>query len=208
MGLGMALAGLGALAKVGTGIVQGIKANKLEKQNIRPVEQVQNEYFQNVADAERMAQGGMQAQQYNNAQQGIQRNQQGVLRVLGRSASPGAGLASLLRGSNDAQMNLDVNDANMRTQNQRLLMSQRGVLAGQKQNAFDWNQKSKYLAQASRIQALRGAGAQNLMGGFNDVVGMGTASEQPTSGLSGLGSIGAGAGTGLNAALQASMFAL
>lgn len=208
MGLGMALAGLGALAKVGTGIVQGIKANKLEKQNIRPVEQVQNEYFQNVADAERMAQGGMQAQQYNNNQQGIQRNQQGILRVLGRSANPGAGLASLLRGSNDAQLNLDVNDANMRTQNQRMLMGQRGILATQKQNAFDWNQKSKYLAQASRIQALRGAGAQNLMGGFDDVVKMGMSSEQPDSSAGGLGSIGAGAGTGLNAALRASMFAL
>lgn len=201
MGLGLALAGIGALAKVATGIGQGIKANKLEKQTIRPVEQVQNEYYQNVADAQLLAQQGMPAQAYNNATQNIQRNQQGVLRVLGRSAAPG-GLASILRQSNDATLNLDVNDANMRVQNQRFLMGQRSVLAGQKKEAFDWNEKSKYLATAARIQALRGGAAQNLMGGFSDVSQIGAMMENPES-AGGMGGNAGGMFSGVNSGIAA-----
>jgi len=177
--IGLALAGLGALAKAATGVVQGIKANKIDKANARPYQQVQNEYFKNVTDAEQMARIGIPQAQYNKAQQDIQRNQSAVLGQLSRSNNSGAGLQSLLRASNDANLNLNVTDANTRNQNMKYLASQRGVLAGQKQQAFDWNEKSKYLAQAAKAQALRGAGAQNLMGAFGDVQQIGMMAENP-----------------------------
>lgn len=177
--IGLALSGLGALAKGVTGVVQGIKANKLDKNNIRPVQTIQNEYLQNVSDAEQAARIGMPLQQYQQAQQNQQRNFNGVTRALGRSANPSAGLAGLLRASNDAALNLDVQNAQQRVQNQRYLGQQRGILGQQKNNAFDWNQKSKFLAQAAKAQALRGAGAQNLMGAFDDVQQIGMMMENP-----------------------------
>ncbi len=184
MALWGALSGLGALAKLGTGLVQGIQANKIDKNNIRPIQEVQKEYYQNVADAEKLARMGMPAEQYNLAKQNIQRNQAGVLNTLGRSSNPSAGLNSLLRASNDATLNLDANNANQRVNGLKYLAGQRGALAGQKQQAFDWNKKSNYLAQAAKAQALRGAGAQNLMGAFGDVQQMGMLQGMQDSGQS------------------------
>lgn len=169
MGLGIALAGIGALAKGISGIGQGIKANRIDRNNIRPVQEVQSEYYKNVADAEQAARMGMPVAQYQQSLQNQQRNLTGGLRTLTRSANPSAGLASLLRASNDATLSLDVNNALQKRQNERFLAGQRGILAGRKDAAFDWNKKSKYLADFSRAQALRGAGAQNLMGALGDV---------------------------------------
>lgn len=169
MAIGLGLAGLGALAKGISGIIQGGRANRIIRENPRPFQTVQNEYFQNVNDAEQMARTGLPQEQYNLALQNQQRNQTGVLRALGRSANPSAGLAGLLRASNDATMNLDARNAEARQMNRRYLAGQRGILAGQKKEAFDWNQKSRYLAKMAEAQALRGAGAQNLMGAFGDV---------------------------------------
>lgn len=173
LGLGVALAGIGALAKGVTGIVQGAKANRIDRNNARPTQVVQNEYYQNLAQAEMMAQQGLPAAEYNLVQQGINRNQSGVLRTLGRSANPGSGLAAVLRASNDANLRLNAQSGAVRQQNQRGVMQQRQIMAGQKQEAFDWNEKSQYLAKAAKAQALRGAGAQNLMGAFNDATQIG-----------------------------------
>lgn len=173
MGLGIAIAGLGALAKGISGIFQGAKANRIDRNNIRPTQNVQQEYFQNVADAEQAARSGMPVAQYQQALQNQQRNLTGGVRALGRSANPSAGLASLLRASNDSALNLDVQNSLQQRQNQRYLASQRGMLANQKQAAFDWNMKSPYLAKFAQAQALRGAGAQNLMGSFGDIQQLG-----------------------------------
>lgn len=180
--LGLALAGLGALGKGITGLFQGAKARRIERENVRPMQQVQNEYFQNVNDAEQMARLGMPQQQYNQAIQNIQRNQSGALNQLARSANQSSGINALLRASNDATLGLDVKNAQERNQNMRYLAGQRGILGQQKQNAFDWNQKSKYLAKAAEAQALRGAGSQNLMNSFGDVTQIGMMAEQQENG--------------------------
>lgn len=184
---GAALSGLGALGKLGTGIVQGIRANKIDRNNIRPTQQVQQEYFQNVQDANQMARLGLPQQQYNLARQNILRNQSNALGLLNRSANPAAGLNAMLRAGNDATLNLDVQNAQARNQNLRSLMGQRQILAGQKQNAFDWNEKSKYLVQAAKAQALRGAGIQNTMGAFGDVQQIGMALQNQEDGQGGVG---------------------
>lgn len=150
-----------------TSAVQTHKANQIDKKNVLPIQQVQGEYFQNVADAEQMARQGMPAQQYQNSLNSINRNQAGALRRLGGSNQS---LASLLRASNDATLNLDANDASQRIRNRMNLFQQRNILAGQKQSAFDWNRKQPYIANLAKAEALRGAGQQNMMGMTNDLL--------------------------------------
>lgn len=192
IGLGLALSGIGALGKAATGLFQGAKANRIDRNNIRPIQEVQQEYFRNANEAENMARVGLPQQQYLQGLQNQQRNFNGAVRSLGRSANSSAGLAGLLRASNDATMGLDIADANARQNNQRLAMQQRGILGQQKQNAFDWNKKSKYLAEAARAQALRGAGGQNLMGAFGDVQQIGAIVDQNENGNSGTPSFNSG----------------
>ena len=66
--------------KAGQGIFQGIKGNKLAKQNIRPTYEIPKEFQQNLAIAENMGRIGLPQQEYNRAQQNFQRNQASALR--------------------------------------------------------------------------------------------------------------------------------
>lgn len=193
--VGAGAAGVGALGKGLTGLFQGLKARRIEKNNVRPTQVVQNEYLKNVSDAEQAARLGMPLQQYQQAQQNQQRNFNGVVNALGRSANSSAGLSGLLRAQNDAALNLDVNNAQQRVQNQRYLAQQRNILGQQKQDAFDWNQKSKYLADLAQSQGLRGASQQNLMGAFNDFSQIGTSLASGGLGFGGGGSVSPSLGT-------------
>lgn len=164
--IGAGLAGFGAILKGVTAISQNAKANRIDRANRLPIEQVQSEYFKNVADAENMAQVGTPSQQYNNSINNISRNFAGGLRRFnGRNQS----LASMIRASNDATRQIDVDDINNRTRNRFNLFQQRNILAQQKNNVFDWNKKQPYIANLAKAEALRGAGTQNLMGAFNDL---------------------------------------
>lgn len=167
--IGTAVVGASALAKGVTGAIQNGKASAIEKQNIRPTQYVDPAYEQNVAQAQQMALQGTPQQQYNNSLNNINQNLSGGLQLLGRSANPGAGLASLIRGQNAATMSLDAQSAAMRNQNILNLMRQRAILAQQKQAAFDWNKKSKYTELLSKSQALRSAGSANIAGAFGDI---------------------------------------
>jgi len=168
----LAIAGAGILAKGLTGIVQGLKARKLDKQNPFPTENANPIFQKNAAIAENMARTGLPQQQYNNALNNIQRNTAGVLTSFGRSGNKG-GLASILRGSNDAVLNLDAQDANARMQNQRFAFGQRTNLAQEENRVFDWNKRQKFLMLKTQSEALKGAGMQNLMGAFNDTTQLG-----------------------------------
>lgn len=167
------IAGVAAGAKIISGISQKHQANQINASNIRPVQSVDPAYQQNVNQAAQMAQTGMPSQQYNNSLNSINRNQSGGLMALGRSANPSAGIASLIRGGNDATNSLDATSANMRNQNILNLMRQRSILAQQKQNAFDYNNKDKYSENLAKSQALLGAGNQNINSGLNDVGSIG-----------------------------------
>jgi hypothetical protein len=163
------IAGVGALGKIAYGAIQNHQANKIDEANIRPVETVQPEYEQNVRTAEQMAQQGIPQQSYNNQVNAINRNQAGALMTLGRSANPGANLASIVRAGNDANNNLNAEDAMQRNRNTLALIQQRGILAQQKQNTFNYNYKDKYSENLAKSQALRGAETQNISGGLTDL---------------------------------------
>jgi hypothetical protein len=116
-----------------------------------------------------MAQQGIPQQSYNNQVNAINRNQAGALMTLGRSANPGANLASIVRAGNDANNNLNAEDAMQRNRNTLALIQQRGILAQQKQNTFNYNYKDKYSENLAKSQALRGAETQNISGGLTDL---------------------------------------
>lgn len=182
------IVGGSALLKVGTGIVQNSKASSIEKQNPYPTAGVENEYFQNVNQAQQMASQGIPAAAYNNQLQQINQNQSGALQALGRSANPGANLASIVRQGDQATNNLNAQDAVARNRNMLQLLQERQMLAQQKDKAWDWNYQQRYLGNLAKSQSLRQSGNANIAGALSDVQGGATA-------LSGLGAFkGAGAG--------------
>lgn len=169
----MAIAGAGALIKGVTGLVQTLRARKLEKQNPFVTEQANSLLEQNAAQAKERSRSGLPQQQYRNAVNNIGKNQAGGVRALMRSANPGAGLASMIRAGNDASINLDIADANAVQGNQRFSMQQNQVLAQEQNRVWNWNKRERYMQKLAQSEAMKGAGMQNMMGAANDVVGMG-----------------------------------
>lgn len=181
--------GASALVKGVEGISQNSKASNIEKGNLYPQEGVQQEYQQNVNQADQMAREGMPAQQYNNQLTSIGQNQAGALATLSRSVNPGANLASIVRQGDQATMNLNSQDAVERNRNMLNLLQQRQQLAQQKDKAWDWNYQQKYLGNLAKSQALRQSANANISGALSDVSGGATA-------LAGLGAFNKGTGTG------------
>lgn len=193
--------GASALGKGIYGAVQNHKASEIEKSNIRPTEAVDPIYQQNVNTAAQMAQQGIPQASYNNQVNSINQNQASGISALNNSANPGANLASVIRAGNSANSNLNAQDAAARNKNTLALIQQRGILAGAKQNAWNYNYADKYSEGLANSQALRGAGSQNIAGGLGELgqagmglLGAGTFSGSPKSGNgNGYGSpIGAG----------------
>jgi hypothetical protein len=165
------IAGGTALVKGVEGVVQNSKANSIDKNNPYPVEGVQQEYSDNVRQAQQMAQQGLPAQDYNNQLSAISRNQAGALSSLGNSANPGANLASVVRQGDVATGNLNAQDAVARNNNLLNLLKERQTLAQQKDKAWDWNYQQKYLGNLAKSNALRGSGNANINSGLSDLSG-------------------------------------
>lgn len=176
-----------AILKGVTGLVQGSKASSIEKQNPFPTEGVQNEYFQNVNQAQQMAQQGIPAAAYNNQLNQIQQGQAGAIQSLNRSANPGANLASIVRQGDQATANLNAQDAIARNQNMLRLLQERQILAQQKDKAWDWNYQQRYLGNLAKSQALRQSSNANISGALSDLSGGAAA-------LGGLGAFGGSSG--------------
>lgn len=169
-----AAVGAGALYKGITGAVQEHQASQIEKNNIRPTEYVDPAYQENVNTAQNLSQQGIPQTDINNQTNSINQNQAAAISSLNNSANPGANLASIVRAGNNATSNLNAQDAIARNKNTLLLMQQRGLLAGAKQNAWNYNYADKYSEQLAKSQALRGAGMQNEAGAANALIGAGT----------------------------------
>lgn len=166
--LPLAIAAIPSVLKAGQGIMQGIKGNKLAKQNIRPTYEIPKEFQQNLAIAENMAKIGLPQQQYNQAQQNFQRNQANALRQFNRMGNP-RGLAGIVRAGNDATLGLDVADAQARMSNQRNAMGYRSQIGQQQLAKQNYDKFMKFNEQADSAAALQGAGRQNVMGGLTEL---------------------------------------
>jgi len=174
--IALAAAGISAIPSIikgVSGLFQIGKGNRLAKQNVRPTQLVNENIAKNAAMAEQMANQGLPQAQYNQAIQGINRNQSGAYAGLGRSANPSAGLASLVRAGNDAVLGLTAADSQARIGNQRFAFGQRSALANEQKDVFNWNSKQKYIENAQAAAALQGAGRQNAFGGLSDLATIG-----------------------------------
>lgn len=173
MGIGAAIGGIASLANLGVGLWQGAKANRMAKKLVRPTQNVQDEFLQNSRNADNMANVGMSQEQYNQGQSNIGRNMTSGLRMLGSRANPLNGVNGLVRASNDATNNLNVQDATMRQRNMLNAQNQRSILGGQKQQAWNWNSRDAYGEKLAEIQALRGSGMANVGNGINSAAQLG-----------------------------------
>lgn len=162
-----AAVGAGASAAFGiiNGVSQGIKANRLERNNIRPIAQVNNNYLQNTAQAEQMARGGLASRVYNNAINGLDTGLTAGLRFAGRSGGVNS-VASILRGYGAGVNNLNAQDQQAQQQNQRLLLQQRGILAQDQQRVWNFNKANPFMERAQQVASLRNSGNQNIFGGI------------------------------------------
>lgn len=170
-----ALLGTGAAIKGVEGIVQRNQANKIEAANIRPTQYVDPIYQQNVNTAQQMSEQGIPQAVINNQENAINQNQASAISTLNRSANPGANLASIVRQGDNASSTLNAQQAAARNKATLTLIQQKGLLAGAKQNAFNYNYKDKYSEQLAKSQALQAAGMQNEAGAANALIGAGTA---------------------------------
>jgi len=162
------LAAIPSIIKGIQGISQGIKGNKLAKQNKRPTYEIPKEFQQNLAIAENMGRIGLPQQEYNRAQQNFQRNQASALRQFNRMGNP-RGLAGIVRAGNDATLGLDVADAQARMSNQRNAMGYRSQIGQQQLAKQNWDKMQLFGEKADAAAALQGAGRQNVMGGLSEL---------------------------------------
>lgn len=159
--------GAGVLKGVG-GILQSGKGRKMAKRLIDPGYKIPKGFAQNLAIAENLAQSGMPAEQYNKAQQDINRSGTAAYKGAGKSANSTAGIASIFRAQTDAFNNLNVANANQRRQNILNAMGYRRDFANQELAKQQYGQQ-KYFNEMNQANALKGAGMQNMFGGLTDI---------------------------------------
>lgn len=163
--------GAGALKSLG-GILQSGKGNKMAKRAIDPGYKIPKGFAQNLAYADNLAQQGLTSQQYNKAQQDINRAGTAGVRALGKYSNTAAGVGSLFRNQTDAFTKLNVEDANMRRQNILNAMGYRRDFANQQLAKQQYGQQA-YMNQINQANALKGAGMQNIFGGLADIASAG-----------------------------------
>lgn len=155
-----------SVAKIGYGIYQTVKGNKMLKKTVDPGYKIPKLFGKTLAQSEQMARTGLGSEQYNQAQQNISRNVGTGVRALSRSSNPAAGVAGLVRAQNDATLGLDVSNAAAKRQNILQAMGARREMAGQ-QLAQQQYQQNRYFDKVNQANAMIGAGAQNIGGGLS-----------------------------------------
>lgn len=160
--------GAGVLKGVG-GILQSSKGRKMAKRAIDPGYKVPPGFAKNLARAENLAQTGMPSEQYNKAQQDI--NRAGTAAYRAKADTTG-GIASIFRAQTDAFTNLNVANANQRRQNILSAMGYRRDLANQELAKQQYGQQG-YFNTMNQANALKGAGMQNIFGGLTDIASAG-----------------------------------
>lgn len=168
------LVAAGALYKGIEGAHQTHVANEIDKSNVRPIQNVDPIYQQNVNTAEQMAQQGIPQAVINNQTNQINQNNAAAIDAISKSGNPGSGITSVVRQGDAAAANLNAQQAAARNKATLALIQQRGILAGAKQNAWNYNYADKYSEQLAKSQAERGAGMQNEAGAANALIGAGT----------------------------------
>ncbi len=150
-----------------TGLIQKHKANKLLSQLNRPQYIIPNEVMQNQKQAELNARQGLPSEQYKQGQQNIARQQNTALQRASDRRGGLLAVAGAQQVGTDANLNLDVANANARLKNQNTLYGINNQVAGYKDKAFQINQMQPYEQNRQYAMGLLGAGNQNLNSGLD-----------------------------------------
>lgn len=163
-------AGVGLLTagySVYKGISQQTQAKRLANANQRPTEPIPQGVLQADKLAENQANEGLPGAQYAQAQQNIQRAQAAALQANRDRRGGLMALPTIQQGTNDANLNLDVQNANARIRNRQALIAEKENLGQWQDKTWGWNNAMKYQETAAASRALLGAGLQNENNGFD-----------------------------------------
>lgn len=175
MPLPLAVPVAASLLSAGAKYLLGNKQGKLADQYARtprPAFQVQKEFYDNVNSARNSAGAGLPGESFLRSR---------FDRILSNSASAannyGYGsnniLSTIAKGASsemDKEAELTYKGAQYRQQQQGVLANANTQLAGQKQQAWDWNSRQPYLDAMASASALRNASIQNKNSAFNDAL--------------------------------------
>lgn len=167
--IGPAIQGGLAVGQMAFGASQSRKA-KAELESLeRPEYEIPEEILQNLSAAERMALEGLPAQERQLFLEDIQRaiatgGSQLTERGLGV-----AGVTGLVQEQTDALRGLLQMDVSARREGQAAVATARGSVAAFKEREFQVNELDPYLQERLRLEALEGAGLQNIMGGTQNI---------------------------------------
>lgn len=154
-----------------TGAAQRAEGRRLLANNPYPTEVMPNEVLQNQELARLRANTGLPSEQYQQAQQNINRQQNAA---IASAADRRGGLemtANATQGGTDALLKLDAANAQQRLQNESQLMNVNNQVASWRSKLFDWNQRNRYLQQREYALGLLGAGNTNIYAGADKVLG-------------------------------------
>jgi hypothetical protein len=166
-------ASLGAI-QTGAGLIGKAKANRLERENVRPTYSTPTEILANQKIAENRANSGLPSEQYLKQKRDIDRNARRAIETATSRRSALSVVGATQQAADDATLDLNSADARQRLANEKNLQQQNQVLAGYRDKEFEWNKKGLYVEKANAIRALKGAANANINSGINTIVGAGT----------------------------------
>jgi hypothetical protein len=183
LAIAAAIAAVPELVKMGAGLGQKVKSNRLIKNNKRPTLNypVPQEYYDNMMAAKNMAgvsglpgQGQIENRmdaQGANAISLASQTQQSPAAIM-------AGVSSMSNNLMGAEADLGVKGAEFKAKNLAQYFGANEQLAGAELNKFnnewDWNYAQPYLSAMSAASALREGGAQNAFSGLEGLSSLAT----------------------------------
>lgn len=165
---------VGGLVGAGVGLFSGLsqkkKANALLKGNQYPTATVPEAELQNQAMAKNQALGGLPSVTYQNMMKDIERQKNQAIAGQQDRRSAEQTIAATQQNADDANQNVNSQDAIQRIQNQRTLYGVNSQVGAYQDKAADWNQRNKYNQNYAYGMSLLGQGNQNVISGIDSGV--------------------------------------
>ena len=163
--IGPAIQGVLGIGQMAFGASQSRKAKEQLENLERPELKIPDEILENLSIAEKIALEGLPEQERKLFVEDIQRAMQSGGALLQERGLGVAGVTGLVQQQTDALRGLLQMDVAAKREGQAAAAAARGSLAAFKQQQFQVNELDPFLQESLRLQALQGAGIQNVMTG-------------------------------------------
>jgi hypothetical protein len=161
------------LIQAGLGIADRIRGSKMLRDTALPQYQTPESIKQNQALAAMLAMSGMPAEQYAAAAGNIERNQTAALEAVKRRGGNISNVNAITSGANNAYLNLDAANAQMKLRNQANLMNANQVMATYEDKAYNINKLQQYLMRMGIAGGLMTGGNSNIAGAVSGLAQLG-----------------------------------